>query len=88
MQFEHEVDTAGREFDFDDLLRRVTHGEMIGEISHPTRRPDESQEAFSQRVLTTRLDRACCAERNARRVLRIEMRSALCEKTTSLSEAR
>lgn len=61
MQFEHEVDTAGREFDFDHLLRRVTHGEMIGEISHPTRRPNESQDAFSQRLLMTRLDRACCA---------------------------
>lgn len=60
MQFEHEVDTAGREFDFDHLMRRVTHGEIIGEISHPTRRQDESQEAFSRRVLMTRLDRACC----------------------------
>lgn len=66
MKFEHESDTGGRTVDLEYMMRRAARGELIGEVSHPIKRPEESQEAFCMRVATIDLERACCIASNPR----------------------
>lgn len=61
MQFEFETDFHGHKFDAEHLKQLITHGEIVGEISHPVKQHGESEDSYIRRLLVVDHERTCCA---------------------------